>query len=229
MNYSQRLLTTAGVGAACAFGALLAVKTGQTPAFARAMGAPEDNAKIATIDVLEVAERLFMSDRYLPARETLLKEKQGQIESLQASLQDLGQKIQAAGQSPDSEAMRQQYQQQAQAFNQARDLANNDLNSLSTQQFSEAYRLVIDASGTIAKNQGYGYVFATRRGPVEFRSKELQGALQEVLARPVLTSPDGVDITSAVLKELKLDESKPAAASSPAPEAEKKPEDANKK
>lgn len=211
MNKVERVVAYAGIGAACVFGSFLASRALETRAHA-AGAAWLEGGKIATVDVLEISEKLFMSDRYKPARETMLKEKQGQIETLQAALQDLAQKIQAAGEnSPESEPMRQQLQAQSQSFGQIRDMANNDLNALSTQQFSEAYRLVIDTAGAVARLQGYDFVLATRAGPPEFRSKELQGALQEVLARPVIVAPSGADITPAVLKELKLD-STPAAA-----------------
>lgn len=210
MNKAERFLTCAGIGAACIVGSFLATSVAHTPAFAAAPYA-DDSSKIAIVDLLEVSEKLFMSPRYMPTRETMLKEKQEQIKTLQTSLQELGQKIQAMGQnSPDAQALIQQYQAQNEEFTKTRESANKDLDELSTQQFSEAYRLVVETAGSVAKKQGFGYVFATRSGPLQFRSTQLQGALQEVLARPVVMAPDGVDITTAVMKELKLDEVKPA-------------------
>jgi Skp family chaperone for outer membrane proteins len=220
MKKVERVMAYAGFGAACVVGSFLAVRTFETPAHASAAGFQEAG-KIAVVDVLEVSEKLFMSDRYMPAREAMLKEKQEQIKTLQDALQELAQKVQAAGQnSPDAQALRQQYEAQAQSFGQVRDSANNELNTLSTQQFSEAYRLVIDTSDAVAKRQGFGFVLATRTGAPEFRSKELQGALQEVLARPVLVLPEGVNITGAVIGELKLESVKmpsPLAPETPLP------------
>src|ERR1043165_6619779 len=132
MNKFERAVAHTALGLACVAGVSFAFRA--LPS-AQAATAPSADHTVAIVDVLQVAEKLFLSPKYLPAREAMLKEKQGQVETLQKELQDLVTKIQSAGQnSPEAEPLRQQYQAQAPSFNKLREDANSELNTLSTQQ-----------------------------------------------------------------------------------------------
>lgn len=229
MSTSARVLAFAALS--CVLGAGLGLWGGsvQSPALAAEVAARAEGVKFACVDVLDVAEKLFQSDRYSPVREKALKEKEGQRDALQAGLTELQQRIIAAGQeSAEARTMMPTYQAKAQELQQFVQSADMDLDRLSTGQFNECYRLAVEASQSIAKQQGYTHLLASKMGALEFRSTQLQPALQEVLARPVLMTPAGDDLTAQVKKELKL-EDKPAEATSEAkPDAAKTPAPAPK-
>ncbi len=211
MSQSQRLLVYAGSMALLCTG--LGVWAGSVNARALSTSAPAapDSAKTAVFDVLDISEKLFQGDRYAPAREKALKEKEAQRDALQAGLTELQQKIIAAGQeTPEGKLMIPTYQGKAQELQQFMQAADVDLNRLSTAQFNECYRLAVETAQSLAKQQGYTHLLASKMGSLEFRSKELQQALQEVLARPVLLTAEGDDLTAQVKKELKITDEPPA-------------------
>lgn len=205
MSTSQRFLAYAGMVGLLSAG--LGIWAGSTQAPAMATGKPvqADGSKIAVIDVLEVAEKMFQAEPYAPIREKALKEKEAQRDALQSGVTELQQKIVAAGQeTPEGRLMIPTYQakdQELQLFMRGADV---ELNQLSTSQFNECYRLASETAQSIAKQQGYTHLIASKLGSLEFRSKELQQALQEVLARPILLVSAGDDLTAQVKKELKI-------------------------
>lgn len=210
MSTSVRALAYAGIVGLLGAGFGLWAGSVQSPALATTLPVSAEGVKIACLDVLDVAEKLFLGDRYASTREQALKEKQSQRDALQAGLTDLQQKIIAAGQeSPEGKQLIPTYQVKAKELQEFEQTANTDLNTLSTNQFNECYRLAVETGQAIAKKQGYTHLFASKVGTLEFRSKELQAALQEVLARPVLMTTSGDDLTVQVKKELKIEE-KPA-------------------
>lgn len=169
-------------------------------------GRVADAPHFAVVDVLAVSEKLFLSERYAPAREGRIKEKQDQINAMQSSIEELVGNIQKAGQtSPEGKAMIESYQAKNTELNTLRQKATEELSAFSTEQFGECYKTVVETANSMARKSGYTHVLASRVGPLEFRSKELPAALQEVLARPALMYGDGDDMTPAVFKELKLD------------------------
>lgn len=212
MSTSARVLAFAALSGLMGAGLGLWGGSVQSPALAAEMSARAEGVKIACVDVLDVAEKLFQSDRYAPVREKALKEKEGQRDALQAGLTELQQRIIAAGQdSAEGRTMLPTYQAKAQELQQFVQAADTDLDRLSTGQFNECYRLAAETAQSIAKQQGYTHLLASKMGSLEFRSTQLQPALQEVLARPVLMTPAGDDLTAQVKKELKIEE-KPAEA-----------------
>lgn len=178
--------------------------------------------KLAVFDVLAATEKLFLSDRYKPAIDARVKQRQDELAAMDAGAKDLVEKIQKLPESsPDRQGLINTFQAKRQELEEAKNKAQEEVGAFSTEQFGEAYRACVQAATSIAKAQGYTHVFATRVGKLDFRSKEIPAALQEVLARPVLLAGEADDITAAVLKELKLDE---APAGDKKPEAPKAPE-----
>ncbi len=206
MSNSQRAflggVVVASLGAFFGFHA----GSGQSHAMA---GAPQsvDSSRIAVVDVLAVSEKLFLGDHYSPARDSRVKAKQDEISAMEGGLKDLIGKLQGTPQnSPDYQGLYAAYQTKMNELNESKQKANEELGAFSTDQFAECYKTCIDTANSIARKNGYSHVIASRVGKLEFRSKELPAALQEVLARPVLMFADGDDLTPAVMKELKLDE-----------------------
>jgi len=164
-------------------------------------------ARLAVFDVLAVSEKLFLGDRFSPARETRVKQKQDEILAMENSAKEMVEQIQKLPESaPERQGLINTFQAKRDELESAKQRANEELSAFSTDQFSECYKQCIEAANTVARSRGYSHVIASRVGELKFRSKELPAALQEVLARPVLLSGDTDDLTPAVMKELKLDE-----------------------
>jgi Skp family chaperone for outer membrane proteins len=158
--------------------------------------------RIATLDALAVVERLVLSDRYKPARDKLSDEASAQLKVLSDTLRDYESKAQALAQdSPELKALASQYQTVSQQLSQAEQKAVADQDRFNAQQIAEAFRLVSEAATALASQRGYTHVVQTRIGDVTFRSQGVAGTIQEILARPIVTSPAADDLTSALIEQ----------------------------
>jgi hypothetical protein len=178
-----------------------------TPAQARIeWNQPAAGAKSATIDAIGVVEKLFQSDRYKPARDAKEKELADKLKPLGDELEGIRTKLSAMGQNtPEFQTLFGDYQQKGQTFQQASQAANGQLDQLSAAQVSEAFKLVVTTVEAIATARGYTHVNSAKAPGSPIRSGNVQGVLQEILARPILKSPAADDITADVEKELKVD------------------------
>jgi len=211
MSNSQRAFFGGALTASLAAFIGFQAASGEPRAAALSARSPE-SSRLAVFDVLTVSEKLFLGDRFSPAREVRVKAKQDEIATMEEGVKDLIAKLQGTPQnSPDYQGLYGAYQGKMGELNAAKQKANDELGAFSTEQFSECYKIAVESANSIARKNGYSHVIATRVGPLEFRSKELPAALQEVLARPVLLTGEGDDLTPAVLAELKID-------ATPAPE-----------
>lgn len=114
----------------------------------------------------------------------------------------------------------QQFQQKSQNLETLRQTAQNELESFNVAQLQEAYKIAIDTTNAIAGTRGYTHVLATKPFESKMTSTNVNGVLQEMLARPVVRTNMADDLTDAVIKELKLENVKPISApgsATPAP------------
>ncbi len=210
MRTSERLAVYAALAAALLLS--LSSFTGGSAARATpARGTAPGEVRLATIDVLKIMELLLGGDRYRPA----IDAKQSEIRAKIESMSNEGKAVEAALKAlpPDSADRQtllndlQSRQADLQTYYQA---ASAELQSLTMQQISEAYRLTIEAASSVAKGKGFTHVLATRSGALEFRTNSPDGAFQEMLLRPLVVGVEGDDITADVMTHLKLEEPRPA-------------------
>jgi hypothetical protein len=71
-------------------------------------------------------------------------------------------------------------------------------------KYIEAYKLVKSSCETVAKDLGYSHVVASRTKE-EIMTDNPGLVAQALLARVMVVSPEGTDITDDVKKDLKLD------------------------
>lgn len=167
-------------------------------------------AKIATLDSLAVIEALLASDRFKPARDAFESQQRAKLDRNRLDMDEIQKKYAAL---PDASEQRATLAQEFSTKRQAEETMLVEAEKYNTQQVIEAYRVTIDAAGAVAAKLGYSHVLSTRNDPSLIRSENVPGAIQEILARPVLRSPTSDDVTSAVLNELNV---KPAPAQTPA-------------
>lgn len=225
MRTGQIALVIAGFGLAAGLGASLGSGLFNSPAMAAApRTAPA--GMIATCDQFAVLQSMLAAPAYAKARDeraakaaSLTKE----VDAEMAVLREQMAKVTDRN-SPEAKELQgrgQKLQAQLRAAKQEGEKLTEQGN---LQEIEEAYRLVIDATTAIAKRDGYAYVVGSRSFPVKFVSQTVNGAFQEIYARPVMMQPDGVDITDQVFKELKVERATlPGAAPAEAKPGESKP------
>lgn len=231
MRTGQRALMIAGLGLAVGLGASLGTNLFGSPAFAGSTRANSPAGMIATCDQFAVLQSMLASPTYLKAREARSAEAaklSADLDAQMAELREEGAKIKDRN-SPEGKQMAKELQTKGQLLgNQIRGKkaeADKLIEQGNLKELEEVYRLIIEASTTVAKREGYTYVMGSRSLPVSFVSQTLQGAFQEIYARPVMAGPEGMDITDLVFKELKVERTAPPtatpAAHAPAGEAPK--------
>jgi Skp family chaperone for outer membrane proteins len=169
-------------------------------------------AKVATVDILVVVERMVISEEFRTDREKFFADTDKDLQPIIAEIQAL--EVKAKDLKPDSPelpAMNEQYQKKGQEYQQARRSADQTKERFSTTQVSKAYAKSIAAAREMAISAGYTHVIASRTGELNLRSDNVAGAVQEILARPALLSPAEDDITQKLLTQLGLDKVQPTA------------------
>jgi hypothetical protein len=140
---------------------------------------------------------------------------------------------------PSASQLYQEYQANLNQLQQLTQQVNAGYQELISHQIADMYKEVYAATGEVAAENGYVYVFSTRRSSDLIQIDSIQGVTQEILARPLMTPPNATDLTELVriklglptmeeieaVKQAKADE-QAAAEAAQAAEMEKASEDA---
>lgn len=165
-----------------------------------------DGPKIASVDVLSIVERVIASDAYRTPREDNQRAEVDKLKPMNDELTKMsdelkGMKEDAASFRPLLKVLEEKNNQ----FVAARNEAAAKVEAFNTQQVAEAYGKVVDAANAMAQTSGYSHLFATKSGDTKITSLNIPGAVQEMLARPLLKGVAADDLTAAVIKEMKLE------------------------
>ncbi|MEM1185086.1 MAG: OmpH family outer membrane protein [Planctomycetota bacterium] len=177
-----------------------------------AIASSVSSSRVATVNVLELMQESMQQPSFLTERESLAQGFTAEVEQAEAEIQRLQQEIQLAGPtSPQSGALRQQYQIAAQTLQQIGQRAQGEFQQLSARQAALAYENVHAAADRVAANEGYELVFASNRDGAIQAAENLTAVTQEILARPLLFGAIADDVTPMVRAELGLPDSSEAA------------------
>lgn len=184
------------------------------PRGASAQGAAASaTTRLATVDVFAVVERVWLSDTNMAARTALAEVTNKELEALNAKMAEMRTKAEGLG--PDSAELKtlaEQFQQVQAEAQQKQQQGNTEMERVSTLQLGDAYQQVMLEAQKLAKELGYTHVLASKLGDLTFRSTTMNGALQELLARPVVVGTKEDDITERLMAKFPV----PAALSAPA-------------
>lgn len=170
--------------------------------------------RIATVDVFAVVERVWLGEQYISARTALADATNKEIDALNVKMDEMRTKAQAlAKDSPELKALSDEFVKLQQEAQQKQNSGGDEMERLSTLQLAQAYQQVMTEAETLAKGMGYTHVIASKTGKLEFRSTTMNGALQELLARPIVISDSTDDLTTALLAKFP---EPPAQSASPA-------------
>ncbi len=172
---------------------------------ASARTAPE-SARVATIDVFAIVDRVLMTEENQQAMMELqnrvneeLNEIDERVRGLQARLNEL----------PEESPERFQIIQEGQMILQQREeLYNNAVEQLDAQRAelaADAYEQIHKAANELANGNGYTHVIATRGGPDNMDRRAINAVVQEITLRPMLAFPQSDDITERVMRQLGID------------------------
>lgn len=207
MTKTERLTITAGIGLALAL-ALGLRGTGE-PAHAAPTAA--ETTRIATVDMLLLVERMISGEKYTADRDNFTAEQNKKLQPLADELQKL------RDDSKDLKEESERFKNLAREFNEKNQrlmemgqVANREVEQFKTAQVTEAFRLVGEAAERMAGELGYSHVFSTRSGAFTIKSDNVNGAVQEILARGLVKSPTADDLTERLIAAMKLEA--PAAA-----------------
>lgn len=195
------------LGAGLAAGLTLAVAA-YRPEDALAQGPASTSAaeqRIAVADVLGLTDRLLATEKYTSGQRTQVESLNKTLQPMQSELESLVAQYRAMEDSnPEKQALGQTINTKDQAFRQEGQRAQEQLESFKTAQATEAYRLVSEAADKMAADLGYTIVIASRTGAIQIRSNNVSGAIQEMLARPIVRVPAGDDLTERLMAQFAL-------------------------
>jgi hypothetical protein len=98
----------------------------------------------------------------------------------------------------------QQYQANLNQLQQMTQQINAGYQELISRQIAEVYKEVYAATGEVAAEHGYVYVYSTRMDSELLQIDSIQGVTQEILSRPLLTPAAATDLTELVRVKLGL-------------------------
>ena len=192
-----------------------------SPSGAAAQGAAANApTRLATVDVFAVVERVWLSDTNMAARTALAEVTNKELEALNTKMSEMRTKAEGLGpDSPELKTLAEQFQQVQVEAQQKQQQGNTEMERVSTLQLGDAYQQVMLEAQKLAKELGYTHVLASKLGDLTFRSTTMNGALQELLARPVVVGTKDDDITERLMAKFPVPAalSAPAAAPTPVP------------
>ena len=161
--------------------------------------------RIGVVDSLMLVERMLDEPEYADARTAVEQNWTQQLSLLEAEVNDLLTRRNAAvAGSLEQQEINQQGAQAQQRYQQLRQQGAGELEVLGTEQAREAYTKIAEASKVVADRLGYDFVVASRDSAEPTNANTVAGLAQQMLARPLIVYPDGHDITADVRTELGL-------------------------
>lgn len=158
---------------------------------------------IAFVDVFTLVDRALVIDEMAKARKDFSDKSTVTLGGLQQQMQALQTQLQTADPNdPNAGQLYGQYQQLQNQIQMTSQEINEKYQTLIATQISQAYAEIYQAANDIAAENGYDFVFATRADGKLIQTDTITGITQEILARPLVTPPSGVDLTERIRVKL---------------------------
>lgn len=158
-----------------------------------------ESGDIAFIDVFKLIDRALLSEELVKEREDFQATSANDLAPLKEQVTALETQLSSMQQSdPNGAATYQRYQSATGQLQTKSQQINYNYQTLIAAQFSLTYKEIYTAANEIGAQEGYVFVFATRTNGELLQADTIAGITQEILARPLMTPPSGVDITELV-------------------------------
>lgn len=169
-----------------------------------------ETGDIAFVDVFKLIDRALLSEDLANVREDFNIKSSDLIEGLKQQITELETELSGMQQGdPAAAAAYQQYQNLTAQFDSASQQISAAYQTLIAGQLASAYTEIYAAANEIGAQEGFVFVFATRSDSTLIQTTTITGITQEILARPLMTPPSGVDITELVRVQLGYPEKEP--------------------
>ncbi|MBL4697822.1 MAG: OmpH family outer membrane protein [Phycisphaerales bacterium] len=172
---------------------------------------------IAFVDVFKLIDKALIAEEKAAVRDVFNTKSNELVTGLQAQLASLETSLSTMQQNdPAAANAYADYQTATGQLQTATQQINNAYQTLIAQQLASAYTEIYAAANEIGSQEGYAFVFATRTDGELIQTDTITGVTQEILARPLMTPPGGVDITELVRVKLGYPEKAPEPVAAPA-------------
>ena len=176
-----------------------------------------ESGDIAFVDVFNLIDKALMDEEKAAVRDQFNIKSNELIAGLQAQKTSLETQLSTMQQNdPAAATAYADYQTATGQLQTATQQINNAYQTLIAQQLAAAYTEIYASANEVGSQEGYAFVFATRSDGELIQTDNITGVTQEILARPLMTPPSGVDITELVRIKLGYPEKAPEPAVAPA-------------
>ncbi|MFN9992199.1 MAG: OmpH family outer membrane protein [Phycisphaerales bacterium] len=218
---ARKSIIVLAIAASVCFGAFVIPRTDRA-AFADVDELADSEFKIATVDVLAIVARMLESDAYKQSNLANAEKYDAELRRMLEELEGIRNRALAEPDATEArKALEAEFLDKNTKFEQARATAQQAVEQFNTDQVAEAYRLVCDAANSLAQTLGYTHVIVSRGPGEKINSNTVAGAVQEILARPVIRSVKSDDLTEQLVKSFKLESIPLPGAEPPAAETPK--------
>lgn len=162
--------------------------------------------KIATVDALSIVARMLESDAYKQPNLAHAEKFDSELRKMLQELESIRNRALAEPENAETrKALEAEFVEKNTKFEQARATAQQAVEQFNADQVSEAYRLVCEAANALSQTAGYSHVFVSRMASQPIKSNTVAGAVQEMLARPLVRNVPADDLTEQLVRSFKLD------------------------
>ena len=185
---------------------------------------PAAEIPVGRLDIYLVMQAQMSTEDFISERVELTEQYNARLDPLIDQIESRGDLLRLLDPSdPSSRERAEEYEMLRTQYNQLTAEAQTGVQTLYIQQLLNAYQMGADAANQIADEAGIEVLMASRAPGSKFDSTDnINIVLQDLLSRPILSSPAGTDITDQVLERLGLerpeDTGAPLGAEQPAPE-----------
>lgn len=166
---------------------------------------PGSDSRIATVDLLTLLEDQLQTEDYKPGRDAFRTEWESRIEAVRQRLQRIETEIQMLTPAdPNFRQLQQQYQQSGYEFQQLSRDATIAFDQFNAEQAAEAYETLHENAAALAEGLGYSHLYVSRQSGEIVERGNLATVTQEILARSVVISPEGDDLTDRLRERLSI-------------------------
>ncbi|MFM9959244.1 MAG: OmpH family outer membrane protein [Phycisphaerales bacterium] len=206
VDVSNRVLVVAGV--VCAMWAGWSLARAQPEGDKGGGGAAETGKTelIAVVKLGEVMEKMQETDRFKGPRETKRADFDAEYKKAWEEVDATRKKLEGIEQeNPEYDGLYTSYREAYDKFEEVRERISKEFTKWSLEQSREVYKIVTDAAAQVAEQRGFKYLVASASLDTDKLDMEDRWRFaNQLLARPVLHSPEGADITEDVLDDLNL-------------------------
>ncbi len=165
---------------------------------------------IAFVDVFDLIDKALLVEDKAKAREEFNSKSTLEIEGLNQQLQGLETQLSSMTQNdPNAMATYQEHQSVSAKLDSRSRQINVEYQTLIAVQISDGYAEIYAAANEVGTEEGFAFVFASRSNGELVQTETITGITQEILARPLMTPPSGVDLTELVRVKLGYPEAAP--------------------